>query len=94
MDIDTVRLGNDGSYLVNGIMSVPPDPSNRYYQAVQDWIKEGNVPQAALPEPEREPDELEIRLTALETKAGITAADRDAARTEILGRQATAPTRP
>ena len=29
--------------IVNGILlSVPLDPANRHYQAIQEWVKEGN----------------------------------------------------
>ena len=29
--------------IVNGILlSVPLDPDNRHYQAIQEWVKEGN----------------------------------------------------
>ena len=24
------------------LMSVPKDPNNRHYQAIQEWVKEGN----------------------------------------------------
>lgn len=41
--INTVKVFGDG-YLVNGVRSVPNDPDNRDYQAVQDWITEGNTP--------------------------------------------------
>ena len=41
--INAVKIHSSG-YLVNGVRSVPNDPSNRDYQAVQDWITEGNTP--------------------------------------------------
>jgi len=41
--INTVKILGSG-YLVNGVRSVPNDPNNRDYQAVQDWITEGNTP--------------------------------------------------
>ena len=31
--------------LVDGTMSVPNDPANRHYQAILDWINEGNLPE-------------------------------------------------
>lgn len=42
--INTVKLQESG-YLVNGNMFVPNATSNRYYQAVQEWIAEGNAPE-------------------------------------------------
>ena len=49
MDITTVQLVNDMDdnhcgYLLDGTMSVPLDSGNRHYQAIQDWIAEGNTP--------------------------------------------------
>ena len=41
--INTVKILDSG-YLVDGVRSVPNDPSNRDYQEVQDWITEGNTP--------------------------------------------------
>jgi hypothetical protein len=43
MIITTVKTQENG-YLVNDIMSVPNDPANRDYQAILDWINEGNTP--------------------------------------------------
>jgi len=34
-------------YFVNGTMSVPLDPANTDYQAVQEWVAEGNTPEEA-----------------------------------------------
>ena len=41
--INTVKILGSG-YLVNGVRSVPNDPDNREYHAVQDWIAAGNTP--------------------------------------------------
>lgn len=41
--INTVKLQHSG-YLVNGNMSVPNDPDNRHYKAVQEWIADDNTP--------------------------------------------------
>ena len=52
--IQAVQL-TDGGYKVTlddgNILSVPDDGGNRHYQAVQDWIAEGNTPDAADPKP-------------------------------------------
>ena len=44
MNIQTVKIQKEG-YLVNGTMSVPSAEGNRHYQAVQEWIAEGNTPE-------------------------------------------------
>ena len=50
--IETVKNMEDANgtltgYFVNGTMSVPLDPANTDYQAVQEWIAEGNTPEEA-----------------------------------------------
>ena len=47
MTIETVKLHENGGYLINGNMSVPNDPANRDYQELLDWINEGNTPTGA-----------------------------------------------
>jgi hypothetical protein len=49
MDITTVKIINDDNdnhsgYLLDGELNVPLDSGNRHYQAIQDWIAEGNTP--------------------------------------------------
>jgi hypothetical protein len=56
--IATVKEKNDGGYLVTyddhpRTLHVPPDPQNRHYIAVQEWIAEGNTPDAP---PSQQPD--------------------------------------
>lgn len=51
-EIKTVKLvndqdGNASGCLVNGSMSVPMAEGNRHYQAILDWINEGNTPEGA-----------------------------------------------
>lgn len=50
--IETVKIHENG-YLVNGTLSVPEAEGNRHYQAVQEWIADGNTPEPAdtVPEP-------------------------------------------
>ena len=54
MNIQTVKKNIDiatnevCSYQVtivdsNRVFSVPLDPANRHYQAIQEWVKEGNT---------------------------------------------------
>ena len=58
MNITTVKTQEYG-YLVNGTMSVPNDPTNSDYQAILDWINEGNTPTG--------PDVIEPDYVALRT---------------------------
>lgn len=58
MTIETVKIQEYG-YLVNGNMSVPNNPTNRDYQAILDWINEGNTPTG--------PDVIEPDYVALRT---------------------------
>jgi hypothetical protein len=58
MTIETVKIQEYG-YLVNGNMSVPNNPANRDYQAILDWINEGNTPTG--------PDVIEPDYVALRT---------------------------
>jgi hypothetical protein len=58
MIIETVKT-QENSYLVNGTMSVPNNPANRDYQAILDWINEGNTPEG--------PDVIEPDYVALRT---------------------------
>jgi hypothetical protein len=60
MTITTVKIQEYG-YLVNGNMSVPNDPANSDYQAILDWINEGNTPTG--------PDVIEPDYVALRTGA-------------------------
>ncbi len=50
--IETVKNMKDANgtltgYFVNGTMSVPLDPANTDYQAVQEWVADGNTPEEA-----------------------------------------------
>jgi hypothetical protein len=58
MTIETVKSQNEG-FLVNGAIAVPNDPANRHYQAILDWINEGNTPEG--------PDVIEPDYVALRT---------------------------
>lgn len=62
--INTVKIQGN-SFLVNDVMSVPNDPRNTDYQAVQEWIVEGNTP-----EPEFTSEEIEAqRLSDITSEA-------------------------
>ena len=58
MIIETVKT-QEYDYLVNGNMYVPNDPANTDYQAILDWINEGNTPIG--------PDVIEPDYVALRT---------------------------
>ena len=50
--IETVKNMKDANgtltgYFVNGTMSVPLDEENTDYQAVQEWVADGGVPEEA-----------------------------------------------
>ena len=50
--IETVKNMKDANetltgYFVNGTMSVPLDEGNTDYQAVIEWLAEGNTPEEA-----------------------------------------------
>lgn len=52
LEINTVKLGTEGGYIINGTSFVPDDPGNRHYKAVQKWIAAGNTPDPAdVPQP-------------------------------------------
>jgi hypothetical protein len=61
MTIETVKSQSEG-FLVNGAIAVPNDPANRHYQAILDWINEGNTPEG--------PDVIEPDYVALRTGSG------------------------
>ena len=61
MTIETVKPQSEG-FLVNGAIAVPNDPANRHYQAILDWINEGNTPEG--------PDVIEPDYVALRTGSG------------------------
>jgi len=43
-EYDEIKKANTGmiATIDNIVMSVPLDPNNRHYQAIQEWVKEGN----------------------------------------------------
>ena len=44
MDIQTVVLGKDGSFIVNRYTTVPDNMANRHRRKLQAWIDAGNTP--------------------------------------------------
>ena len=51
--ISSIKIQGD-SYLVNGNMSVPNSVGNRHYREVQEWLAEGNTPEAEFTNEELE----------------------------------------
>lgn len=49
--IDTVKIQGQG-YLLNGTMSVPKADGNREYEAIKQWLSEGNTPEPEFTEAE------------------------------------------
>ena len=65
MNIETVKdLQN--SYLVNGSITVPKDPSNSDYQRVQKWIAQGNTPDPEFTDEELLENAVNRKLEELE----------------------------
>lgn len=68
MEILTVKL-QAGGYLVDGSLSVPNAPGNRHYQAVQEWIAEGNTPEPEFTQAELDAQAVEAaKLVEAEVK--------------------------
>jgi len=44
MQINSVEIQKDGSFKVNGSMSIPDDMANRHRRKIQAWIDAGNTP--------------------------------------------------
>lgn len=44
MNIETVKIQGEG-YLLNGSMSVPIADGNSEYEAIKQWLAEGNTPE-------------------------------------------------
>ena len=64
MEIITVKIQQNG-YLLNGMMFVPQADGNKEYEAIKEWLSEGNTP-----EPEFTEEELQAELK-VELKAQI-----------------------
>ena len=47
VDLDGTTKISIAATIDNKIMTVPLDPANRHYQAIQDWVAEGNTIQEA-----------------------------------------------
>jgi hypothetical protein len=60
--IETVKIQGSG-YLLNGTMSVPTANGNREYEAIKQWLGEGNTPL-----PEFTEEELQAKAAAEATR--------------------------
>jgi hypothetical protein len=57
MNINTVKIQGSG-YLLNGTMSVPMADGNSEYEAIKQWLAEGNTPEPEFTEAELAEREL------------------------------------
>ena len=69
--INTVKIQGTG-YLLNGNMSVPNDNGNIEYQAIQQWLAEGNTPEPEFTEEELAQQELEAKIAEAKTYLAST----------------------
>ena len=72
IEIETVKIQGQG-YLLNNTMSVPKADGNREYEAIKQWISEGNTPESEF-------TEEELRITYInkqiqEAKAYLASTD-------------------
>ena len=56
MEIKSVKIQGEG-YLLNGKISVPKADGNREYEAIKEWLADGNTP-----EPEFTDEELRTKF--------------------------------
>ncbi len=66
MNIETVKI-QSGGWLVNGSLSVPNDPSNRYYKEVQTWL-ETNTPDPEFTQAELDQQKISAIEAALQAE--------------------------
>lgn len=90
MGIETVKIQGDG-YLVNGTLSVPIATGNRHYQAVQEWIAEGNTPEPEFTQAELDQQAIDEANETI--KVELEAIDKASIRDirEWVANQADAP---
>ena len=72
--MQTVKL-QAGGYLVDGSLSVPNAPGNRHWQAVQEWIAEGNTPEPEFTQAELDAQAVESakqEVSQLNSEAKLT----------------------
>lgn len=56
--IQTVKEAGNG-YLVNGSLSVPKADGNRHYEAIKQWLSEGNTPEPEFTDEELAQQEID-----------------------------------
>ncbi len=72
MEIQTVKIQGQG-YLLNGTMSVPKADSNREYEAIKQWLVEGNTPEPEFTEEELRIKEINSQIQEAKTYLASTA---------------------
>ena len=71
-EVKSVKIQGNG-YLLNGYMSVPKADGNREYEAIKQWLSEGNTPEPESTEAELAQQELEAKIA--EAKAYLASTD-------------------
>ncbi len=71
-EIKTVKIQGQG-YLLNGTMSVPKADSNREYEAIKQWLVEGNTPEPEFTEEELRIKEINSQIQEAKTYLASTA---------------------
>lgn len=72
MEIQSVKIQGQG-YLLNGSMSVPKADGNREYEAIKQWLSEGNIPELEFTYEELAQQELNKKIQ--EAKAYLASTD-------------------
>lgn len=66
------KIASHGVIRLSDDAYIPDDPTNRDWRKYQQWLKAGNKPQPADPEPEPTTDEL-LRKAGVTTEAMVKA---------------------
>lgn len=61
MEVTSVKIQGNG-YLLNNEMYVPKANGNRKYEAIKQWLAEGNTPEPEFTEEELAQQELEAKI--------------------------------
>lgn len=72
MEIKSVKIQGQG-YLLNGTMSVPKSDGNREYEAIKQWLSEGNIPEPEFTEAELAQQAADKKIA--EAKAYLASTD-------------------
>ena len=70
-EIKSVKIQGQ-SYLLNGTMSVPKADGNREYEAIKQWLAEGNTPEPEFTEAELAQKALDKQIAEAKTYLAST----------------------